>query len=293
MGFRVVNQSFWDSAEVIDEYSCEDKYFWLYLLTNPQANYLGVYQLPMRVAAFQLGYSKEQVSILLDRFENKYHKIKYNQKTQEIAIGEYLYHGVIKGGKPVTDAIGRDLSVVKDFRLVHYILSCTQSHIQQKQALANIYNYIYNYIKKLNVNVYDNDNVGESYHESLKQKSTSELKKMFIDFWNRYPKKLSKAQAEKAFDKLNPNDNLYQVIIDALEKQKLSKAWQKDDGQYIPYASTWLNNKRWEDKVEIEPTKQTSTDPWDEIMEETQKLFEESKADKNVDWYTGLEDFSS
>lgn len=116
---------------------------------------------------------------------------------------------------------------------------------------------------------------------------------LFNAFWKLYPKKVSKIQAEKAFNRINPSDALYQKMIEALKKQMQTSAWTKNNGEFVPYPATWLNNKRWEDKVEIEHTKQTSTDPWDEIMEETQKLFEESKADKNVDWYTGLEDFSS
>ena len=29
----------------------------------------------------------------------------------------------------------------------------------------------------------------------------------------------------------------------------VSADWTKDDGQFIPHASTWLNGKRWEDEL--------------------------------------------
>lgn len=266
MAFRVVNQAFWDDAKVLEDYSVEDKYFWLYLLTNPQANYLGVYQLPLKISAVQLGWSTDQIRVMLDRFENKYHKVKFDRENQEIAIGEYLYHGIVKGGKPVLDAIKRDINSIKNYQLVVYVLNCTKEYISRKQALVDIYNYIYNYLKELNVNVdvYDKANVDESYHESSKQKTTTEREKRFIDFWSRYPKKVSKAQAEKAFDKINPDDKLYQVIVDALEKQKVLPEWQKANGQFIPYASTWLNNKRWTDEIE---TQQRQTQYYEEDPE--------------------------
>ena len=82
MAFRVIQQSLWTDEKIMDSYSCEDKYFWLYLLTNPQTNQLGIYKLPLKLAAFQLGYSKEQVIVLIDRFENTLGQIKYNKETQ-------------------------------------------------------------------------------------------------------------------------------------------------------------------------------------------------------------------
>ena len=123
MAFRVIQQSLWTDEKVIDEYSCEDKYFWLYLLTNPQVNQLGIYKLPIKLAAFQLGYSKEQVIVLLDRFQNYLKQIKYNKETQEIAIGNYLAYSVVKGGKPVYDCAVKDLAKVKDLTLVDFVLS--------------------------------------------------------------------------------------------------------------------------------------------------------------------------
>lgn len=72
----------------------------------------------------------------------------------------------------------------------------------------------------------------------------------FEMFWQVYPKKVSKAQALKAWSKLKPNAKLQQVILSALERQKQSAQWQKDNGQFIPYPATWLNGRRWEDMQE-------------------------------------------
>lgn len=72
---------------------------------------------------------------------------------------------------------------------------------------------------------------------------------MFIQFWNKYPKKQSKAMALKAFLKLNPNDELLQLILRGVEIQSKTDQWTKDDGKYIPMPATWLNQRRWEDEV--------------------------------------------
>lgn len=72
----------------------------------------------------------------------------------------------------------------------------------------------------------------------------------FEKFWEAYPKKRDKQGAFKAFKKIDVDID---VLLRAIEKQKQSKDWQKDDGQYIPYPSTWLNGHRWEDETDIKP----------------------------------------
>ena len=82
-----------------------------------------------------------------------------------------------------------------------------------------------------------------------KKPETDSFSKSFDDFWKAYPKKVSKSNALKAWKKLKPNDDLVREILSALEKQKQSSQWQKDNGQFIPYPTTWLNGKRWEDDL--------------------------------------------
>jgi hypothetical protein len=72
---------------------------------------------------------------------------------------------------------------------------------------------------------------------------------LFSTFWSAYPKKVAKPTAQAAFKKLNPDASLMEIILEALEKQKRSSQWTKDNGQYIPNPSTWLNQRRWEDKI--------------------------------------------
>ena len=70
----------------------------------------------------------------------------------------------------------------------------------------------------------------------------------FDVFWNEYPRKESKPAAQKAFEKLNPDEQLMQKIIVSIKKWKQSSQWQDDDGRYIPYPASWLNQRKWEDE---------------------------------------------
>jgi hypothetical protein len=69
----------------------------------------------------------------------------------------------------------------------------------------------------------------------------------FAAFWQAYPKKVSKADAEKAWRKHKCADHLA-AILTALERGRQSQDWQREDSRFIPYPSTWLNGHRWTDE---------------------------------------------
>ena len=70
----------------------------------------------------------------------------------------------------------------------------------------------------------------------------------FEEFWLAYPAKVGKDDARKAFERRKPDDALLKTMLSALQTQKASPKWAKDDGQYIPNPSTWLNQGRWQDQ---------------------------------------------
>lgn len=127
---RIVDTAFWTDGKV-DDFSPEDKYFMLYLLTSPFTSLLGIYEISIKQAAFQMGYTVDTVNVLLDRFENKYHMIRFSNKTNEIAILNFLRHSIIKGGKPVKDCLNKEINGVKNKELILYVFS----HVEKYDGL--------------------------------------------------------------------------------------------------------------------------------------------------------------
>lgn len=68
----------------------------------------------------------------------------------------------------------------------------------------------------------------------------------FDRFWALYPKKKSKKDAIKAWDKLKPSLELCKVMDAALRKQMTWKQWQ--DPQFIPLPGTWIRGENWNDE---------------------------------------------
>lgn len=85
----------------------------------------------------------------------------------------------------------------------------------------------------------------------------------FEAFWRAFPpmsggRKPAKARARAAWNKLRPDRSTVDKMATALRRQKSSEQWQRGIG--IPYASTWLNGRMWEeDFVEPDPVSEQGT----------------------------------
>ena len=76
----------------------------------------------------------------------------------------------------------------------------------------------------------------------------------FAEFWRLDPRKLGKGNAERAWPRaVQEAEGDWQLIVagvqDALDLQRFD---MREDGRFCPYASTWLNGKRWLDGLEAE-----------------------------------------
>ena len=79
--------------------------------------------------------------------------------------------------------------------------------------------------------------------------TSKKQEQLFDQFWQLYPRKKNKGQAERVWAKLLPSDELVAAILDGLERAKAGHDWQKEGGKYIPHPATWLNAKGWEDEL--------------------------------------------
>lgn len=112
--FRQIQTSFWSDTYIQEEMTAEDKYFYLYLMTNEFTTQIGIYPITKKQMAFDLGYSIESVQALLQRFETYHKLIKYDTETREIILLKWAENNLNIGGKPVQDLIKKEISQVKN-----------------------------------------------------------------------------------------------------------------------------------------------------------------------------------
>lgn len=191
MSKTIVERDFWSDEQVLDEYSPEDKLFMMYLLTCPKGNSIGIYKTPIKIMAFEIGYSPEAIRVLIDRFMNKYDRITYDFEEQEIAIHNTLKYTINRGGKPIEEMVARELQEVKNLMLIekvyHHMLdwwdlskrdidnsikSVFEKEINKRQSVinnnisntntyTNTYTYTYTYTKSPHDSYTDSEETDE------------------------------------------------------------------------------------------------------------------------------------
>lgn len=118
--FRKIHTQIW-SDTWFAELDSDKKLFYLYIITNEKTKQCGVYEISKRQIAFDLGYSIDRVSKLLQYFIDA-KKIRYNDSTNEVAIGNWLKYNNSTSPK-VVSCINKEFSEVKDTLLIQYVKS--------------------------------------------------------------------------------------------------------------------------------------------------------------------------
>lgn len=74
----------------------------------------------------------------------------------------------------------------------------------------------------------------------------------FNAFWSAYPSKKGKkpaAQKFKSLRKAYPSQEFLQMLLDDLAKRSACHDWVKEQGKFVPMASTYLAQERWNDPI--------------------------------------------
>jgi hypothetical protein len=116
---RMVSSDLWRNP-VVGEMTPGEKYFYVYLLTNPNTNNIGIYQITKAQMAFGLGYSIENVHSLMERFIQHYKLIRYNPETHELAIKDWGKLILLK--VQLKDSIHSELKEVEDKSLILFVM---------------------------------------------------------------------------------------------------------------------------------------------------------------------------
>lgn len=244
MSKTIIERDFWNDEKVIDEFSPEDKLFMMYLLTCPRGNPIGIYKIPIKIIAFEIGYSPEAVRVLLDRFETKYKKIVYDYEEQEIAILSTLKHTINRGGKPIEEMVTKKLDEVVNTNLIIKVYDHMHdwwelSNREIDKTIKNIFEQEINkredLLSNTNINTYTNtnthsgtDSVDDSEErvnindnskktDSVSDSDNDSWKKQVISEWNKLDKNIPKIKT------LNASTDRYKMLKARINENGLDK----------------------------------------------------------------------
>ncbi len=94
--------------------------------------------------------------------------------------------------------------------------------------------------------------ISERYQDDAPETETETETEVdhFVKWWQIYPKKIGKGSARKAFAVAITKTTVEQLTSSVVACTK-TEQWTKDKGKFIPHPTTWLNQERWDDEMEM------------------------------------------
>jgi len=127
------------------------------------------------------------------------------------------------------------------------------------------------------------------HREEKKKRELKELDLSWFDsFYKLYPRKVSRWNAEKAWNKLSENQRI--LALEGIKKYIIYWKKKKTEKEFIPHPATWLdiNDQRWNDDLSEVPETaiiQTNAKAKEEDKEERKNLEEKEALDKKIAYY--------
>ena len=210
---RYIDTKFW-SDNYITELDPLERYLFLYFLSNEHTNLCGVYEIPLRIMAFESGLDVDMLKKMLDRFE-KDNKAVY--RNGWILIKNFIKNQVLNPS--VLEGIQRELLEVpielKDF--------LKTDSIQDVPSQGT-------------------DKLGKVRLSKVKLSSNDNFEK----FWKEYPKKELKKKSYEIWLRKKLDGSL-PAILAFIEKAKNTDRWKKG---YVKQPPVFLNGECWNDDIE-------------------------------------------
>lgn len=211
--YRQIYTDFWNDGFVLD-LTPEEKYFYIYLLTNANTTQCGAYELPKRIIETQTGYNRETVDKLLIRFQD-YGKIIYSNETREIIIFNWIKYNIPKSVNAIK-CITKEISVLKNEEFKNLLYENFKSYkvvIQRplkKESKSNDFER----------NDLDEENNNESY-KKRKGKSNNDVLEITFDEEEDINKSIEHIEEILNIDNVIQlyNENINKVT--PLEKEKI------------------------------------------------------------------------
>lgn len=133
--YRPVYIGFWQDDDVL-EFTPEEKFFFLYIMTNSKTTQSGIYQFSKKVAAFETGYNIDTVTKYLNVFIEK-DKIAYDKDTDEIMILKWLKYNPIDN-KNILKCVNKELLLVKSIPLLRLFKEKVVEFVKKEDCIPTI-----------------------------------------------------------------------------------------------------------------------------------------------------------
>lgn len=105
---RYISTSFWTDTKVVDDFTPEDRYVYLYCMTNPHTTLCGCFEISIRQISTETGYNPETVIKVIRRLDEVHQVLRYSSTTKELLITNWHKYNWTRSqsiDRPLLDSI--------------------------------------------------------------------------------------------------------------------------------------------------------------------------------------------
>ena len=225
--------SFWTDSKVVDDFTPEDRYFYLYLMTNPHTNLAGCYEISLKQVSDETGYTRDVILNLLERFERVHNIIRYSKDTKEVLLLNWSKFNWTRS-KDFQKPLLKEIELVKNADF--------------KRFLQDSLDGVGSVPRPSSDGVGTTDTVTVTDTDTVKPKM---LRKEFENLWSMYPKKQGKDKAYRYYERARKSGTTYEEVEQGILAYKESIRANGTDMQYVRMGSTFFSQKSWADDWSI------------------------------------------
>ncbi|MBW9145277.1 DnaD domain protein [Clostridium sp. CM027] len=134
--YRQIYTEFWSDSFVF-ELTPEEKYFYLYLISNTKTTQCGIYEISKKFIATETGYNRDTVDKLIKRF-CEYNKILYCDDTKEIMLLNWMKYNVPNNINAIK-CVHHELSRVKNKEFLKILFKrCDVAQLDVAKIFENL-----------------------------------------------------------------------------------------------------------------------------------------------------------
>ena len=117
--YRKINTSFWQDSKISEQMNINERYVFLYLLTNPHTNLSGIYEITRKQICDETGFSKEELNKLMKRLISL-KLIHYDEETSEVLITNWSRYNWTSSAQ-LLKGVENELIYVKSLKLYNIL----------------------------------------------------------------------------------------------------------------------------------------------------------------------------
>jgi hypothetical protein len=256
--YRKVDPRIWNDAK-FRTLSDDGKLIFLFLLTHPQMTSLGAMRGTINGLAAEIGWDQKRFA---KGFQEALSKAmaKHDPEASFLWLPKFLkYNG--PESPNVLKAWAGALDLLPECPLLNELLEHVKGFAEGltegfREAYAHAWPKAMpnpeqepEQEPEQNKNILSDADASDDVDVSKPARKKPPYTQEFAAFWSAYPKKVGKDAAWRAWRNRNGTRPELSVMLSAIEQQRQTDQWQRDNGQYIPNPATWLNQGRWGDET--------------------------------------------